>query len=76
MQPTPCWPSSGLGGLRVTCTPVTPPRPQPEFRAAVMAYYAEVERCSFRLLEAFCVGLGMERTALHHLFQVGAGAGG
>lgn len=46
------------------------PALQPEFRAAVMAYFAEVERCSFRLLEAFCEGLGMEQTALHHLFQV------
>ncbi|EFN50719.1 hypothetical protein CHLNCDRAFT_10090, partial [Chlorella variabilis] len=45
------------------------PPGQPEFRAAVMAYFAEVERCSFRLLEAFCEGLGMEQTALHHLFQ-------
>lgn len=35
----------------------------------MMAYYNEVERCSFRLLEAFCLGLGLERTALHHLFQ-------
>jgi isopenicillin N synthase-like dioxygenase len=46
---------------------------QDEFRAAVLAYYREVERCSFRLLEAFCAGLGMERTALHHLFEVGCG---
>jgi isopenicillin N synthase-like dioxygenase len=43
---------------------------QPELRAAVMAHFAEMERCAFRLLEAFCLGLGMERTALHHLFQV------
>lgn len=45
------------------------PQGQPELRAAMMEYYAEVERCSFRLLEAFCLGLGLERTALHHLFK-------
>ncbi|KAI3436008.1 hypothetical protein D9Q98_002065 [Chlorella vulgaris] len=45
------------------------PPGQDEFRAAVLAYYREVERCSFQLLEAFCAGLGMERTALHHLFE-------
>ncbi|KAL4448553.1 hypothetical protein ABPG75_005772 [Micractinium tetrahymenae] len=45
------------------------PEGQPEFRAAMTAYYGEMERCSFRLLEAFCLGLGLERTALHHLFE-------
>ena len=34
------------------------------------AYLAEVESCAFRLLEAFCLGLGMPPTALHHLFEV------
>ena len=35
------------------------------------AYLAEMERCAFRLLEAFCLGLGMPPSALHHLFEVG-----
>lgn len=45
------------------------PAGQPEFHAAMRAYYAEMERCSFRLLEAFCLGLGLPPSALHHLFQ-------
>lgn len=35
------------------------------------AYFAEMERCSGRLLDAFCVGFGLPRGALHPLFQVG-----
>lgn len=34
------------------------------------AYFAEMERCSARLLEAFCVGFGLPRHALDSLFAV------
>ena len=46
---------------------------QPEFRGAMLAYFTEMERCSFRLLEAFCAGLGMPTTTLHGLFEVRGG---
>lgn len=32
-------------------------------------YFQEVTRVAFRLLEVFAIGLGLEPTALHHLFQ-------
>lgn len=44
------------------------PQGQPEFQAAMKAYFAEMERCSARLLEAFCVGFGLPRHALDSLF--------
>lgn len=32
-------------------------------------YFAEMARVSFRLLEVLAIGLGLQPTALHHLFQ-------
>ncbi len=39
------------------------------------AYFAEMERCSARLLEAFCVGFGLPAGALHPFFEVRRGWG-
>lgn len=33
------------------------------------AWLREMERCSFKLLEAFCLGLGLPAEALHPVFQ-------
>ncbi|KAI7845092.1 hypothetical protein COHA_001457 [Chlorella ohadii] len=41
----------------------------PEGQAAMKAYFAEMERCSARLLEAFCVGFGLPARALHPYFE-------
>ena len=49
------------------------PAGQPEFRAALQAYFREMTRCAFKLTEAFCIGLGMPPTALHGLFEGGVG---
>lgn len=43
---------------------------QPEFQEALAAYFVEMQRCGFRLLEAFCAGLGLPTTTLHPLFEV------
>jgi isopenicillin N synthase-like dioxygenase len=33
------------------------------------AYIHEMSRVSFKLLEVFALGLGLQPTALHHMFQ-------
>jgi isopenicillin N synthase-like dioxygenase len=33
------------------------------------AYIREMSRVSFKLLEVFALGLGLQPTALHHMFQ-------
>lgn len=37
------------------------------------AYFIECTRCAFKLLEAFCIGLNLDPSTLHHLFEGGIG---
>lgn len=43
-------------------------------RAIQQQYFAEMERVSFRLLEAFALGLGLPPKALHPLFETRHGS--
>jgi isopenicillin N synthase-like dioxygenase len=49
-----------------------PSRPQ-SFKPALDAYFAEMTRCAFKLLQAFCLGLGLPPDALRRLFERGIG---
>lgn len=44
------------------------PAGQPAFKDAMKAWEAEMQRCSYKLLEAFCLGLGLPAAELHPLF--------
>ena len=43
---------------------------QDEFKATMKAYFGEMVRSSFKLMEAFCIGLGIEPHTLRPLFEV------
>lgn len=40
------------------------------------AYFDEMSRVSFKLLEAFCSALAIPLDSMHHLFDVGGGCAG
>ena len=44
---------------------------QAHFRATMEAYFGEMSRVSFKLLEAFSQALGLPLDTMHHMFQVG-----
>ncbi|KAL4425425.1 hypothetical protein ABPG75_009441 [Micractinium tetrahymenae] len=56
------------GSSSILAAPNQWPASQPEFRRVMEAYLAEMSRVSFRLLEAFSIGMGLPPTTLHHLF--------
>ncbi|EFN51620.1 hypothetical protein CHLNCDRAFT_9789, partial [Chlorella variabilis] len=45
------------------------PEGEEEFRSVLSAYFSEMSRVSFKLLQAFSLGLGLPPDAMHHLFQ-------
>jgi len=49
------------------------PENHPEFKKTLDEYFNEMQRCAFKLTEAFCVALGLEAKALHGLFEGGVG---
>lgn len=49
------------------------PQGQAQFRREMGVWYDECTRLSFKLLEAFALGMGLPPDALHHLFQDGGG---
>lgn len=47
--------------------------PQPEFKDVLTRYLEEMTRVSFKLLEAFALGLGLPANTLNPLFEVRVG---
>ena len=71
-------PPAGQGQLLLPASLVRltdDPRPHPlhtqdEFRRVMESYLSEMTRISFKLLEAFSLGLGLPANTLHPTFEV------